>query len=48
MPHMAQSGREVVSALGPLSSVKRKSDFEAVRSANDPHATLAVTQRTRF
>jgi hypothetical protein len=39
---LALFGHGAMSALSPLSVVKRKSDFWAVRSAFDPKATSAV------
>jgi hypothetical protein len=42
LPELARNGHGAMSDLSPLSGVKRKLDFGAVRSAFDPTATLAV------
>jgi hypothetical protein len=39
-PLLARNGHGVMSDLSPLSGVKRKLDFWAVRSVDDPSATL--------
>ena len=41
---LALFGHGAMSNLGPLSGVKRKLDFEAVRSVDDPSETLATPQ----
>jgi hypothetical protein len=41
-PEVAQNGHGVMSDLSPLSGVKRKFDFGAVRSAFDPNTTSSL------
>jgi hypothetical protein len=41
-PVLARNGHGAMSALSPLSGVKRKSDFWAVRSGFDPTETSAA------
>jgi hypothetical protein len=44
-PEVALFGHGAMSARSPLSGVKRKSDFGAVRSAYDPNRTSATSDR---
>ena len=46
-PEVALFGHGAMSDLSPLSGVKRKLDFGAVRSAFDPLQTLAARQYMR-
>src|SRR6478609_1293823 len=43
---LAQSGHGAMSARSPLSGVKRKSDFGAVRSAYDPKLKPSIPHRS--
>ena len=45
LPLLARNRNAAMSAQSPLSGVKRKLDFEAVRSVEDPQQKLALVQR---